>query len=154
MAVKRLCGKKDRRSLKCLSCNSPINANLKDDEKYTCPECGQVHLVDIYGSRVALTVAECEDIRHRHKDAKEEKAIIAARKALLARAQQRQAYAQYLEWLEELVTHEEDYIKKELELMGNEMAASVTEYLNENGFNVSIGENSKYIVKRVKREAV
>jgi predicted RNA-binding Zn-ribbon protein involved in translation (DUF1610 family) len=89
MAVKRLCGRRSSRYLKCLHCNSPIDAVLRDDVNYTCQKCGQVHLIDIYDSRVALTAAEHADIRRRHGITKEEAAARAARKALIERAEQR-----------------------------------------------------------------
>lgn len=151
MAVKRICGRRNSRYLKCLRCDKPIEEVLRDDVVYTCPTCGQVHLVDIYDSRIALTAAEYAEFRRRHGITKEEAAARAARKALLERAEQRRKdNAKYQEWLEELATQQEEYIENEFSYMGEEMAAVVADYLNNNGFSVTKDDFSKY---RVKREA-
>lgn len=143
MAVKRLCGRNSR-YLKCLRCNQQIEAALEDNTKYKCPRCGQVHLVDIYGSRVAITAAEHADIRRRHGMTKE----AAARRALIEKAEQKKMAAeQYQRWLEDFATYPEGYIKNELELMDEEKAAGVVDYLKSVGYSVIRDEFNQYFVK-------
>lgn len=66
MAIKRSIGKGNRKYKKCLRCDQPITAVLQDDKIYTCPQCGQQHLIDVYPQSITMTVAERPDIRRRH----------------------------------------------------------------------------------------
>jgi DNA-directed RNA polymerase subunit RPC12/RpoP len=143
MAVKRLCGRNSRH-LKCLRCKQQIEAALEDNIDYKCPRCGQAHLVDIYGSRVALTAAEHADIRRRHGMTKE----AAARRALIEKAEQKKQEAeQYQRWLEDFATNPEWYIENELEIMDEEKAAGVVDYLKSVGYSVTKDEFNQYLVK-------
>lgn len=69
MAIKRIMGKGYKKYKKCLRCNVPIEAVLRDCTVYTCPGCGQGHYVDIYRTSMAITILERPDVRKRHKGA-------------------------------------------------------------------------------------
>ncbi len=85
MAIKRIFEKHNTKARTCLKCGAPIGDHiLKDNKPYTCQSCGQVHFVDIYGHRVALTKKEAEEFRRRHKATMEEKRIAELEEQLAA----------------------------------------------------------------------
>lgn len=76
MAIKRMFNTNDDKARRCLNCGKEIEAHiLRDNKPYTCQKCGQVHLVDIYGTRAALTREEYAEFRRRHQGSKEEQKI-------------------------------------------------------------------------------
>lgn len=67
MIIKRIMVRYGRsRHRRCLKCNAIIKERLKDNEDYVCPECGQVHLVDVHDRFIHLTAAERPDMRQRN----------------------------------------------------------------------------------------
>lgn len=85
MAIKRIFEKHNTKARTCLKCNAPIGDHtLKDNKPYTCPQCGQVHFVDIYGARVALTRKKAAEFRRRHKATPEEMRITELEEQLAA----------------------------------------------------------------------
>lgn len=65
MSVKRIMSKGAKKYRSCIKCDTPIARTLRDNMEYTCPVCGQVHLVDIYPEKLVLTAAEHPEIRRR-----------------------------------------------------------------------------------------
>lgn len=112
MAIKRIFEKHNTKARTCLKCNAPIGDHtLKDNKPYTCPQCGQVHFVDIYGQRAVLTREEMAEFRRRHKATPEE-IRIAELEEQLAEAQKNAK-----EWedaAEGLARYIEDLKEKEL----------------------------------------
>lgn len=67
MIIKRIIVRYGRsRQKRCLKCDAVIKKRLKDNEDYVCPECGQVHFVDVYNRFIHLTAAERPDMRQRY----------------------------------------------------------------------------------------
>lgn len=67
MSIKSIFDKGDKKHRTCLKCGGAISLDvrLKDDTVYTCPNCGQAHFVDVFGSRVTLTKEEYAEYRRR-----------------------------------------------------------------------------------------
>lgn len=87
--IKRIIGRYGaKKHRKCLKCNTAIQRTLEDNINYTCPVCGQVHLIDVYDKFIHLTVAERPEARKRHIDKVRYEQISRSRKKAIKYAEE------------------------------------------------------------------
>lgn len=134
MAIKRIIGRHNKKHRSCLNCGRLIDKVLRDDEVYTCPRCGQRHLIDVYPDSIAMTVAERPDVRRR-PDTKIVTQAQRARRTLIAKVDSRRQEAdaweeKYRDWLEELAELPEREREVEFSLMDEAMLRRVKKYLD------------------------
>lgn len=134
MAVKRITGRHTKKYRTCLRCGQPIDRALKDDEVYTCGNCGQQHYVDIFPDSIVLTAAEYAEFRRRpvtmltHEQRQARRRLITKAKA---RDLETEAWIDtYQDWLEELAQMPEKERAVELNIMSDEMRRRVLLYFD------------------------